>query len=225
MTTSPASFDNSALRARVAANLYDVRARIAATGVDPATIRVVAVTKTFDASHVDVAAALGLTSVGENYVDELCAKRPLVTADVRWHYLGALQSNKIARALQCADVLCGVSRAKEILKIARLRPAATIDVQVDFTSFATRNGADPRDVPTLVALAREEGLEVRALMTVAQPLPEAAAIAFTATSALADELGVRERSMGMSDDLEAACRAGSTEVRLGRALFGPRVNA
>jgi hypothetical protein len=62
-------------------------------------------------------------------------------------------------------------------------------------------------------------------MTVAQPLPEAAAIAFTATSALADELGVRERSMGMSDDLEAACRAGSTEVRLGRALFGPRVNA
>lgn len=225
MTTSPAFFDNSALIARVAANLADVRARIARTGVDPASVRVVAVSKTFDASYVNVAAALGLTTVGENYVDELCAKRARVDADVRWHYLGALQSNKIARALACADVLCGVSRAKEIVKIARLRPAATIDVQVDFTSLATRNGAAPEEVGSLVALAREQGLEVRALMTVAPPSPDAAATAFAATSALANELGVGERSMGMSDDLEIACRAGSTELRIGRALFGPRVNA
>lgn len=214
---------NDELLTRVASNLAVLRERIATASANPETVRVVAVTKTFDVSYVDVAVALGLDTVGENYVDELCQKRAQASTTPRWHFLGALQSNKIARVLDCADVLCSVSRTKEIRRIAQLRPGTAIYVQVDFTASAQRNGAPVDEVAALVSLAREEGLVVRGLMTVAAPEPRAAETAFRATSSLADQLELIERSMGMSDDLELACKAGSTEIRVGRALFGPRV--
>ncbi|HUY43229.1 MAG TPA: hypothetical protein VMU98_05640 [Acidimicrobiales bacterium] len=223
MTTFPASSVNDELLARVAANLAVIHERVAGAAKDPTRVRVVAVTKTFDVAHVEAAAALGLDTVGENYVEELCLKRERSVAPMRWHFLGALQTNKIARALECADVLCSVSREREIQKIARLRTGASIYVQVDFTGRAERNGAPALEVASLVGLARDEGLDVRGLMTVAPPEADAARRAFQDTVDLADELELVERSMGMSDDLEAACQAGSTEIRLGRALFGPRV--
>ncbi len=223
MTTSPASFASEELVRRVAANLAVVRARIASSGRDPSAVRVVAVTKTFGVEHVRCAAAVGLDAVGENYVEELEAKREAGRdLKVAWHYLGALQSNKIRRVVDCADVVCGVSRAKELEKIASYRPDQAIYVQVDFTGAARRNGAEPRDVAALVGRGRALGLSVRGLMTVAPTDPAGARSAFAATSALADDLALVERSMGMSDDLELACELGSTEIRVGRALFGDR---
>ena len=223
MTTSRVFSVNDDLHAIVAANLAILRERVAASSPWPDRVRIVAVTKTFDVTYVEVALGLGLDTFGENYVDELCEKRRVTSSPARWHFLGALQSNKIARALECADVLCGVSREKEVRTIARLCPGAVIDVQVDFTGAAQRNGAPPDEVGSLVALARELGLHVRGLMTVAPPDLLAGEAAFRTTRTLADQLELSERSMGMSDDLEAACRAGSTEIRVGRALFGPRV--
>jgi pyridoxal phosphate enzyme (YggS family) len=223
MTTSPASSANDALRERISANLEQVRRRIEVTGTDPASVRLVAVTKTFDADAVRAAYALGLRHFGENYVDELCEKHEaLHREDVRWHFLGALQSNKIARAARCADVLSGVSRTRELEKISSLSPGAAIDVQVDFTGEAQRNGAPPEEVEGLVLRARELNLKVRGLMVVAPPGEERTRAAFAATVSLADHLGVKERSMGMSEDLEIALEQGTTELRLGRALFGPR---
>ena len=223
MTTSPASSARHELEARVRANLTVLRARIAEHSADPSAVRVVAVTKTFGAAEIEVAASVGLTTVGENYVEELCEKRE-ATSDLAltWHYLGALQSNKIARALRCADVLCAVARAKELEKISSLKPGATIDVQVDFTGEGRRNGAAPSEIGALVRHARVLGLDVRGLMVVAPKDPNAASTAFSTTASLAEAFGVRERSMGMSEDLELACELGSTEVRIGRALFGPR---
>jgi len=98
----------------------------------------------------------------------------------------------------------------------------TIDVQVDLTGAPGRNGAPLADVASLVARAREEGLDVRGLMTVASPDPRTARDQFARVEKLATDLGLRARSMGMSDDLELAVAHGSTEVRVGRALFGPR---
>lgn len=184
----------------------------------------VAVTKTFGPEMARAAYAVGLRHVGENYLDELSDKRA-ATPDlaVAWHYLGALQSNKITRLVQVADLICGVSRLKEIDRLARERPGMALYVQVDFTGAAQRNGASPEDVAGLVHQGRDRGLDVRGLMAVA-PLDEPGArAAFRATSELADELELTERSMGMSDDLELACEYGTTEVRVGRALFGPRV--
>ncbi|MGA7834631.1 MAG: alanine racemase, partial [Acidimicrobiales bacterium] len=87
---------------------------------------------------------------------------------------------------------------------------------------ASRNGASPGEVEGLVDRARELKLNVRGLMVVAPKGEEPTRAAFVATVALADRLGLRERSMGMSEDLEIALELGTTEVRLGRALFGPR---
>lgn len=188
------------------------------------SIRIVGVTKTFNADTVRAAYEVGLRHVGENYVDELVEKRvDARDVGVRWHYLGALQTNKIARVTKVADLLCGVSRLKEIERIAHCRPGMPIYVQVDFTGSEGRNGAEPGQVAGLVGRARELGLEVEGLMTVAAVGPEGAREAFAGTAALADELGLKERSMGMSDDLELACELGASEVRIGRALFGPRM--
>ena len=138
MTTFPASSANPELVARVAENLAALRARIAVTGRDPASIRVVAVTKTFGFDAVRAAAANGLDHLGENYVDELESKfaqsRDL---ELAWHFLGPLQSNKIARVASCASVLCTVSRSKELEKIASGPHRPTLYVQVDYTGAAT----------------------------------------------------------------------------------------
>jgi len=205
--------------------LADVRARIGRAGRAPEGVRIVAVTKTFAPQMVRAASAAGLTNVGENYVDELVEKRAATAdLDLRWYFLGALQSNKIHRLMAVADVLCTVSRVKEIERIAHERAGVKIYVQVDCTGATTRNGAEPREVADLVLRARERGLDVRGLMTVAPPDERGAREAFHITSDLADELTVIERSMGMSDDLELACEFGTTEVRVGRALFGPRTD-
>ncbi len=226
MTTSPASSADARLFERVLRNVEAARQRIAASSPTPERVRIVAVTKTFGPQAVRAAVAAGIGVVGENYLAELESKRQaLEDLDVRWHFLGALQSNKIARAARAADVLCGVARAKEIARIAAVAPGSTIYVEVDVSEIATRTGASVPEAAALVLEARRLGLDVKGLMTVAPPDPTGARVAFEAVRELADQLGIVERSMGMSDDLEIACEYGSTEVRLGRALFGSRVAA
>lgn len=222
MTTSQAS-SASPLFSRVAENLLDLQRRIELTGRSLSDVRIVGVTKTFGQDVVRVAREVGLTCVGENYVEELEQKRlECSDLDVTWNYLGALQTNKIARIANNADIICGVSRIKEIEKIAGVKDAASIYVQADFTGAEGRNGASESEIEALVARARDLELDVRGLMCVAAPGNEAARLSFSKLTILADSLGLKERSMGMTDDLEIACELGSTEVRLGRALFGPR---
>lgn len=207
----------------MAAALAALENRIRATGRDPASVRVVAVTKTFGPHAARCAAAVGLTHVGENYVEEMCATRAAV-ADLAltWHYLGALQSNKIARVLDCADVVATVSREKELQKIAASDRRPSLYVQLDVTGAPQRSGANVANIPDLVARARALDLDVQGIMLVAPVDPTQARAAFRLTRTVANDLGLPECSMGMSDDLEAAVEAGSTEIRVGRALFGPR---
>jgi uncharacterized pyridoxal phosphate-containing UPF0001 family protein len=222
MTTSQAS-SASPLFSRVAENYLDLQRRIELTGRSLSDVRIVGVTKTFGQDVVRVARQVGITCVGENYVEELEQKRKeCADVDISWNYLGALQTNKIARIAANADVICGVSRIKEIEKIAGVKEAASIYVQVDFTGAEGRNGASEVEVEELVTRARALDLDVRGLMCVAAPGNDAARLSFSKLVLLADSLGLKERSMGMTDDLEIACELGSTEVRIGRALFGPR---
>jgi hypothetical protein len=186
------------------------------------------VTKGFGPEAVVAALAAGLRDIGENYANELVDKAAVMEGDpsasepVRWHFLGAIQRNKVARLAPVVGVWQSVSRSEEGARIARFAPGATVLVEVDTTGLPGRNGCPPDDVRALVPRLRDAGLDVRGLMTVAAPDPVAADSAFTTVRALADELGLEERSMGMTDDLEAAVRAGSTMVRIGRALFGER---
>jgi uncharacterized pyridoxal phosphate-containing UPF0001 family protein len=197
-------------------------------------VRVVGVTKGFGPDAVRAALDAGLRDLGENYAAELVAKagarasrgggdggedtgRPVV-----WHFLGAIQRNKVAELAPVVGVWQSVAREVEGARIARFAPGATVMVQVDVTGRAGRNGCPPDGVGGLVGRLRALDLDVVGLMTVAAPGRAAAETAFGEVARLADGLGLKERSMGMSDDLEPAVAAGSTMVRIGRALFGER---
>ena len=110
-------------------------------------------------------------------------------------------------------------------ELARRAPGAAVLVQVDATGEGQKSGCPPAEAPALVERAQAAGLDVVGLMTVGPTDPGADPVpAFAATRALLDRLGLAVCSMGMTDDLEAAVREGSTMVRIGRALFGPRAS-
>lgn len=212
----------------VVARLSAVRRRIESAGGDLAAVRVVAVTKGFGPEAVAAATEAGLSDVGENYAQELVAKaaavRPSPTerTPLRWHFLGTVQRNKVRSLAPLVDCWQGVARVVEGEEIARRRPGAEVLVEVDVSGAAGRNGCPPVLVADLVRSLAGLGLGVRGLMTVAPLDPEAARRGFRTVRELADRLGLPERSMGMSEDLEAAVAEGSTMVRVGRALFGNR---
>lgn len=170
-----------------------------------------------------MAVAAGLTLLGENYAGELSQKAAVLTdSPIRWHYLGAIQTNKLNRLLPVADCLQGLSRLKEIHAIAERTSNCDLMVQVDLTGQPGRGGAAPSEVAGLVEAAQNAGLTVRGLMTVAPIDPGAARRTFRTVKSMAGDLGLDECSMGMTDDLEIAVEEGSTMVRIGRALFGDR---
>ena len=185
-------------------------------------MRILAVTKGFGADAVQAARAIGLVDIGENYAAELRAKAPGPDG-TRWHFLGAIQRNKVPALAGLVDVWQSVARLAEGERIAALAPGASVLVQVDSTGFERRNGCPPAEVTALVEQLAALELTVEGLMTVA-PQGDAAAAkaAFETVTRLADALGLAERSMGMTDDLEAAVAAGSTMIRVGRGLFGDR---
>jgi PLP dependent protein len=219
---------------RFGERLATVRDRIERASADPGSVRLVAVTKGFGADSVRLALSAGVTEVGENYASELLAKADDIDRDdlaegladgpaaPQWHFLGAVQRNKVAQLAPLVGLWQSVARAVEGERIARFAPGARVLVQVETTGLAGRNGCAPAAAGELVRRLSDLGLDVRGLMTVAAPGAGAAKEAFESLGRLADRLGLEERSMGMSDDLEAAVAAGSTMVRIGRALFGPR---
>jgi PLP dependent protein len=210
--------------AGVSRQVDHVRQVIAASSPDPASVRLVAVTKGFGPEAVQAAVGAGVTDIGENYADELVAKAAAAESlPVRWHFLGAIQRNKVTRLAPVVTWWQGVARIEEGRAIASRSPGATVLVQVDLVGLPGRGGCRPEEVPQLVERLRDENLEVAGLMTVGPPGdPEAARPGFRAVSVLADRLHLPERSMGMSDDFPVALTEGSTMVRIGRRLFGDR---
>ena len=210
-----------------AERLAGIRARIERASPDPSSVTLVTVTKGFGPEAVRTALASGLTVLGENYADELVAKAAAVADDPgpvpEWHFLGAIQRNKVPRLAPFVGCWQAVGRPEEGRAIARRRPGARVLVQVDVAGLPGRGGVPPTAVPGLVAALRDEDLDVAGLMAVGLPgPPEGARPGFREVRRLADDLALPVRSMGMTDDLEVALEEGSTMVRLGRALFGQR---
>jgi pyridoxal phosphate enzyme (YggS family) len=217
---------------RLEVAVEEVRTRIAeaalGAGRDPADVRLIAVTKGVPPDRVADAARAGLTEFGENYVQQMEAKRA-AAPDATWHFVGRLQRNKARRVLELADVVQSIEPGAAAERLARLAREGDRQVdcllEVDFTEG--RVGATPEDVePSVQRLASLGGLRVTGLMTVA-PLGGDPRPAFAALRELRDRLRegfseVRELSMGMSSDLEAAVEEGATMVRVGTAIFGPR---
>jgi len=212
----------------VADRLAEVRDRIEAAGRRATDVVVVAVTKGFGVEAVEAANAAGIVDVGENYAQELAVKVDDAgdNAGLRWHFLGRVQRNKVRSIAGAVHLWQGVDRVPAGEEIARRSPGAKVLVQVRIAGDEGRNGCDPDDVPGLVERLDSLGLDVRGLMAVGPPgPPELARPGFRKVSALADRLGLAERSMGMTADLGVAVEEGSTMVRVGRGLFGARPGA
>lgn len=188
-------------------------------------VEIVAVTKGFGEWAIDAAVDAGCAVIGENYAQELAAKRHVIERrSPTVEFIGRLQTNKVRLVADLVDVWASVDRPSVIDEIAKRSPGARILVQVDTTGDPGKGGCPVAEVSGLVTAARDRGLVVDGLMTVGptgQP-PAAARGGFRLVRGLVDDLGLAVCSMGMSADLAIAVEEGSTEVRLGTALFGPR---
>jgi PLP dependent protein len=215
----------------LAANLATVRQRIARAAErarrDPGGILLLAVTKIFPASAIREAYELGLREFGENYVQEFEAKAPEVGAlpGARFHLIGHLQSNKSAKAAELFQIIQTVDSAKLARRLNETGRSLDVMLEVKLSGEEAKHGVDLAELPALIASLRTCGnLKLRGLMTMPpwSEDPEAPRPIFRKLRELAAEHGLRELSMGMSNDLETAIEEGSTCVRVGTALFGRR---
>jgi PLP dependent protein len=208
---------------KLAANLARVRERVEAAGGDPERIEVVAVTKGQSVEACRAAVGLGLTRLGENRVQEALAKMDRVPG-AEWHLVGHLQTNKARYASRFALI-----HSLDSLRVAHAlagHSSPPVLLEVNVSREEQKHGAPP-DTAVRLAVEVASVLQLRGLMAMGPAAGDAGA-AFAEARRLRDE--AQERlgtalpilSMGMSDDLEAAVREGSTMLRVGRALFGDR---
>lgn len=198
-----------------------VRARIASAGRRPDDVAIVAATKGFGPNAVEAAAAAGLRDCGENYAQELLVKAAVTeAAGVRWHFMGAVQRNKVAALAGHVTLWQAVDRTAAAAEIARRAPGARVLVQVNLSGDPSRPGCGWGEAPALVEVASDLGLKVEGLMGVAGR--DGARAQFRRLAVLANRLGLAEVSMGMSGDFEVAIAMGATHVRVGSAIFGAR---
>jgi len=229
---------------RIAENLARVQARLAAaarrSGRDPEAVRLIAVTKAVGVEAIREAMAAGQRLFGENYLQEAKGKIAALGPEVEWHFIGHLQSNKAKAAVGLFALIHSLDRLSlaEALEQAAARAGKVQEVlvQVNLAREASKSGVAPEDAPALLKeLRRFPHLRVRGLMTMPPWLPDPERVRpyFRALRELRDRLaaqglgndGLPELSMGMSGDFDVAVEEGATLVRVGTAIFGPRLPA
>jgi pyridoxal phosphate enzyme (YggS family) len=217
----------------VAGKLNETRAAIAAAeraaGRAPGSVDLVAVTKTHGEAMIREAIAAGQRRFGENRVQEAKAKWPAIRSrhdDIRLHLIGPLQSNKAQEAIALFDVIETVDREKIAAELARQiarsgrRPR--LFVQVNTGEEPQKAGIAPQDAAAFVEVCRSRyGLDIAGLMCI-PPVDENPGPHFALLARLAAQCGLKELSMGMSQDFATAIAFGATQVRVGSAIFGAR---
>ena len=233
------SAEVEALRSSYEAVLGRVAAACRRAGRDTADVTVVAVSKTVETDRLRAAIEAGITTLGENRVQEAEGKVGDV-AGGRWHLVGPLQSNKARRALETFDVIQtvdSVALAERLDRLARevrgAGPSARYPVllQVNVDDDPSKAGLSPDDLPDAIdAIGRLDALDAQGLMTIGRLVSDgdAARPTFVGLRRLSERLRGHEAplgpelSMGMTDDFEVAIEEGATIVRVGRAIFGER---
>jgi pyridoxal phosphate enzyme (YggS family) len=213
--------------------LADVEARIAAAareaGRDPASVHLIAVTKTFGREAILPVLEAGHRQFGENRVQEAKAKWPELRTlhpDLALHLIGPLQSNKTKEAVELFDAIHTVDRPKIAKAIAdeqqRQGKALKLFIEVNTGEEPQKAGIVPKETAAFLKHCRADlGLEIAGLMCI-PPVEEEPAVHFAFLAKLAGDLGLPELSMGMSSDFETAAQFGATYVRVGSAIFGAR---
>jgi len=207
----------------VALRVQQIRSEIALASSDH--VAIIAVTKTFGHEAITAAVIAQCDAVGENYAQEVLAKVAEAPVDLPIHFIGAIQSNKVRQLAPYISLWQGVDRLSVISEIGKRAPGAEILLQVNTTNEESKSGVAPREVESLLLAGQEAGLEVRGLMTIGPTSGDTAEAekAFLSLRSLADSLHLPECSMGMSDDYLVAVACGSTMIRIGSRLFGPRM--
>ena len=213
----------------IAAVREDIARSCRDAGRDPASVTLVAVSKTFGPDLIEPVIAAGQRVFGENRVQEAKAKWPPLMArhgGIELHLVGSLQTNKAREAVALFDAIHSLDReslaealAKEITRQGR-RPLLFIEINTGAES--QKAGVPPQDADAFLALCRDRhGLAISGLMCI-PPFDEAPAPHFVLTAQIARRNGLALLSMGMSADFPTAIAFGATHVRVGTAIFGSR---
>ena len=226
----------------LAARVDQLNKRIAraceAAGRSPDCVTLLAVSKTRSSAEIEQAVSASIQRFGENYLDEAAAKQDeLALSGLEWHFIGPIQSNKTRAIAERFDWVQSVDREKIVRRLGEQRsgdkPALNVALQVNIDREPQKAGCEPEAVEQLARqVAGFASLKLRGLMAIpsAENPPGRTRAAFARMRALfeslaADHAGVDTLSMGMSGDLEEAIAEGTTMVRIGTALFGPRGEA
>jgi pyridoxal phosphate enzyme (YggS family) len=223
---------------RITKNLQDLKQRISLAcneaGRNENDVSILAVSKRHSADSIRTAAAAGLYSMGENYLQEAQEKILLFGPEIEWHFIGRIQSNKTRTIAENFQWVQTIATARIAERLSRQRPENRGDlnvcIQVDIDNSGQHGGIRPAEAESLCKIITElPRLRLRGLMTI--PLPtanrEQQRLPFRLLKELYEQLITRgytldTLSMGMTNDMEAAIIEGSTMVRIGTALFGPR---
>lgn len=230
------AMDHGGLAESIASRLAGVRERIATAarvaGRDPADVRLVAVSKFHSLERILAAYAAGQVEFGESRAQELDVKlAALPPAQLRWHFVGQLQRNKVRLVAGRVELIHSVDRVPLIAAIARHMEAdggrQDVLIQVNVTGERRKGGCAPGELERLVeAITMHEGVRAVGLMTIpplgVDPVPVYRRLAALREQLAAAHPELNELSMGMSADLEAAITCGATIVRVGTDVFGPR---
>lgn len=202
-------------------------------GRNPDTIKLVAVTKTHPIEVVRTAYEIGIRTFGENYAQELRDKAKDMPVDVQWHFIGRIQTNKLKYVVPVAEYIHSVYRIEEVEEIEKLAvrvgKVQKVLIEVNIADEETKGGLRPENVRQFVEVCTSyENVNVVGLMTMAPFIdPEGTRPYFRRLFELREELrrdypGIKELSMGMTNDFAVAIEEGSTMVRIGTAIFGER---
>jgi pyridoxal phosphate enzyme (YggS family) len=223
---------------RIAHRLEQVRERIrkatVAAGQPPDSVRLLAVSKTRTLAEIEAALAAGQFAFGESYLQEALPKIEALESRVEWHFIGPIQANKTRSIATHFDWVHSVDRIKIARRLGMQRPESraplNLCLQVNTSGESSKSGCQPDELPELVnEISKLPGLVLRGLMTIPARETdfEQQRRPFHQLHSMLEELNARGHhldtlSMGMSNDFEAAIAEGSTLVRIGSAIFGPR---
>lgn len=223
------------IRSDIEARLATIKCRIEATSGEAGracgSVRLLAVTKVQPQEAAQAALEAGHRLFGENRVQEAKAKWPILRdayPDFELHLIGPLQTNKVKDAVALFDAIETVDRPKLARalasEMARSGRYLNCYIEVNIAAELQKSGVVPENVDAFVAFCRDElGLRVEGLMCI-PPIDADPALHFAHLAEIASRNGLARLSMGMTADFEAAIRAGATEVRVGTAIFGPRLS-
>ena len=206
-----------------------IRAAAERSGRSADEVTLIAVTKARTVPEILAAYDAGHRDFGENRAGELAEKAPHLPGDIRWHFIGHLQRNKVTRVRPLVSMLHSLDRAKLARTWGHLDDAPPALLEINIGREPQKHGVLPEDARGLLDSSLEAGVDVRGVMAI-PPMTEDAAVTrghFRALAELAESLSTSgvdlpELSMGMTDDYEIAVEEGATMVRVGRAIFGPR---